>query len=171
MARQASGSLVIQHHVEERITGRGVGGDVARMPHNFDLSRSYESGTSPDQIDRVYSSDVGATVDGTGVTLDVVGTTLADRLDASLTVSVVKLRTLVIRNLGTVGNLLVGGSTHPIGLHADATGIDVIEPGGALIRDFGTAGLACVAATSDEIKIAASAGTVAYSAMFTGCSA
>jgi len=169
MARQASGSLVVSHHVEERITGRGAGGDVARMPHNFDLSRSYESGTSADQIDRAYSSDVGATVDTTGLTLDVVGT-LADRLDASLTVSVAKLRTLVIRNLGTSGNLLVGGSTHPIGLHADATDIDVIEPGAALIRDFGTAGLACVAATSDEIKIASSTGTVAYVAMFTGCS-
>lgn len=171
MAREANARLEISLKAEERATAAtGSGGTTARLPHEHVFVREFPNGTSDGQIDRVWSTVAGSVTAGAAVTVDVVGS-LTSKLDSGNTVSFIDLQTMIIENTATSGNLLVGGATNAVGLHSAANDVTVIQPGGCRVFDFGTAGLACVAATSDELKVDASAGTVTYKVTVIGRSA
>jgi|GEM_PF-6049270 len=173
MAREASGTLELRFHGEERLTGRGIGSDTGRLPHNLDIVSNFQNGTSDGQIDRIYSTAAGSVVAASPVTIDLVGTSLPDVLDTGLSVSFADLQTLILVNTTASGggNLLVGGATHFVGLVADATDVIVIKPQGWIAIDLGATGLALTGGTSDEIKVDASSGTVTYKVLALGRSA
>lgn len=168
MARQARGKLIISAEIVESKTGLGASGNErSTLTHSIEKTTQYTTGTGADQVDRAYSTS--GTVDTTGTTTDLVGS-LASILDGS-TVAPVKLRCLVIENTSSSGNLLVGGSTHPIPLLSGATDKIVVPPKATYAFNFGADGLTLTGASTDEIKLAASAGTVGYKVLVAGTSA
>lgn len=167
MARQASGKTKLLIDILERKTGLGAtASETSQLRHSVNKETAYENGTGAGQIDRPFSGT--QSVDGTGTTLDLVGT-IASALDGS-TVAPAKLRFLYVENTSASGNLLVGGSTNTIGLFANSSDILVLKPGDYLFVGFGSAGLAMTGGASDELKLAASTGTVVAAIAFAGTS-
>jgi hypothetical protein len=171
MAREASGTLKIEALFEERLTGRGVGNDTARMPHNLTIVDALTTtGTASGQIDRVYSVKDGS-VDGTGTTIDLVGTSITDALDTGLTCNFTKIKVLVITNTHATNNLLIGGSTHVLPILSGGTDHLVLAPGETFAWDFGAGGRTLTNSSTDELKLASSGSATTYSVVIAGTSA
>lgn len=167
MARQASGKAEINLRIEERTTDVGYdGAGVATAVHEVKRAVTFENGVLDGQIDRVFSGANTATT--TPTNLDLVGTGLASQVAGGAPNSFADLQILVIENTGTVGNLIVGGGASAIPLTNGTTDGEVVQPGGVLYRNFGTAGLALTAGVADILKIVASAGTVPYRILLAG---
>src|SRR5689334_6436608 len=109
MARELDGTVLLQILLEERLTGRGSGQSPTRQRHDWTVSQNYGTGIAAGQLDRPYSVKSG-TVDTTGTTIDLSGTSIADVADGSLTVSFAKIKLVMLTNEDATNNLLVFGS-------------------------------------------------------------
>jgi hypothetical protein len=169
MARQAQGTVEIAISLTEIDTQAGIAAGSSNLMHVASKARQMSTGTANGEIDRVWSTAAGSVGTG-GASIDLVGS-LTSQIAGGATTSFADVQYIYLENTATSGNLLVGGASNLIGILSGATDKIVIPPGGALLLDLGTAGLATTAGTADLIPVAASAGTVTYKALIAGRSA
>jgi hypothetical protein len=162
MARVVTGTARLKIDVTQASTGVGLN-KTATLTHPVLFERTCATGTSNGELDRVYASQLSLTTSPTD--LDLAGS-LADPLNAAVTVVFADIQWLCIRNTATAGNVVVGGDAADFGV--DDPGI---PPGGCLFIDSGTAGRAVTGASNDVLQLAASAGTVTCDVLVAGRSA
>ena len=169
MARQAQGTVSVSIDLTEIDTQAGIAAGSSALMHVASKARQMSTGTANGEIDRVWSTASGSVGTG-GASIDLVGS-LTSQIAGGATTSFAEVQCVYLENTATSGNLLVGGAANLIGILNGTTDKIVIPPGGALLLDLGTAGLATTAGTADLIPVAASAGTVTYKALIAGRSA
>ena len=169
MARQAQGTVDIEISMTEIDTQAGIAAGSSNLQHVASKARQMSTGTANGEIDRVWSTAAGSVGTG-GASIDLVGS-LTSQIAGGATTSFADVQYIYLENTASAGNLLVGGAANLIGILSGATDRIVIPPGGALLLDLGTAGLATTAGTADLIPVTASAGTVTYKALIAGRSA
>lgn len=169
MARQAQGTVAVSIELTELDTQAGIAAGASNLQHVLTKARQMSSGTANGEIDRVWSTASGSVGTG-GSSIDLVGS-LTSQIAGGATTSFADVQYLYLENTAAAGNLLVGGASNLIGILSGTTDKIVIPPGGALLLDLGTAGLATTAGTADLVPVAASTGTVTYKALIAGRSA
>lgn len=171
MARQARGSIGLVAAIIESSTAQGIASNTSQLGHAINYTREMNNGTADGEIDRVWSTRSGTVTAASPVTIDLAGS-INSVLDSGVTVVLVDLQFVVIKNTASSGNLIVGTHANNVGFIGGGTsGSIVIPPGGWIAIDLGTSGLAIGAGSSDILEFDASAGTVTYEVMFCGRSA
>lgn len=130
-------------------------------------AHSFAEGTGANKLEAVYTAAMTGVTTG-GTTLDIAGGGLTDGHGAAVTLT--KLKLIDIKaSASNAGNVIIGGSTNSVGIFGDATDTIVIPPGGSFQWVAPDAnGIAVGAGSSDELKVAASTGTVACDVVIGG---
>ena len=171
MARQVTFDLKVSIKAREIVTNPGsVGGESATLPHPFEYSASWTSGTTDGQCDRIWSAT--PSLDSTGNSYDLLaGANMLSQLTTVGVNSFVDLCCLAVKNTDTTNDLRVGAGSNPVvGIVLASGDVMVVKPGGLLLW-VAPGGIAPVADTGDILKIASSAGTVPAELMVVGRSA
>lgn len=161
----ASGSLSIS--AEYTITSTtNTGGTASDVFAKRTYNPRWASGTGDNQFDRAWSHQ--------NLTLTTSETFTLSALAGPLgSVAMVEVVEVVIWNDDDTADLIVGGAaSNPwLAPFADVTDKATIKPGGCWVMTAPIGGLAVAAGSSDQLKIAASAGSIPYEIQIKGRSA
>ena len=128
------------------------------------------SGTSDDQVDRVWSTD-DSVANGAPDTFDLAGS-LTSKADGTTTITFAEITHIVLQHTSGTGDLSLGAGSNPVSTLWGASGdAVVIGPGGLFVWSSPTNGAAVTAGTGDILTISSSSGTIGYSLMVVGRSA
>ena len=129
----------------------------------------FTPGTGNNQLDKLFH-DMRTLADGANESLDLAGS-LVDMFGTTITF--VKIKAMLIRNLSATQTLTIGGGATPfINWVADPTDMVKIPPNGMFLLVAPLAGFAVTGATGDILKIANSAGAACdYQIVLAGTSA
>jgi len=130
---------------------------------------TFTPGTGNNQLDKLFH-DLRTLADGANESLDLAGS-LVDMFGATITF--VKIKAMLIRNLSATQTLTIGGGSNPfINWVADATDMVKIPPNGMLLLVAPLAGYGVTTGTGDILKVANSAGAACdYQIALAGTSA
>jgi len=169
MARAAHLNAKLDFKIEELSTAEGANSATVMLAHNFAKTLDYPTGTSAEQVDRVWSASDSAGTGGDSHDLATSGTLVSAIATGAATV-IVELQLLIIENTGSV-DLRIGAVANTIPCFSGSTDYIVIPAGGFIVWHFGTAGLTVTAATADILKVASASGTCTYKIILVGRSA
>lgn len=170
MAITVTGRLRLLADFPERDSSSTFGSGVVNAPHKADITETYASGTSDDQVDRVWSTD-DSVENGTPDTFDLAGS-LTSKADGTTTITFTEITHIILQHTSGTGNLSLGAGSNPVSTIWGASGdAVVIGPGGLFVWSSPTNGAAVTAGTGDILTISSSSGTIGYSLMVVGRSA
>lgn len=135
--------------------------NVGSYAPSIELNKSYPSGTSADQMDRLYINTRTIAASGSPQDLDLAGGSLLDPDQQALTF--VKITTIIVRSLAAnAGEIIsVGGGSNPFisWLIATGDGIKIGKDGLFLIHVPSTDAFTVTPGTGDILRLSVNTGT------------